>query len=187
MADIDQNPNYLTYGQLNLIVRIRRLWMQLAMWRRAVIISTAANFADLPIVKNRLYYAPTIFKELFETFFGEELSEQFRNYLVGQIIITNEILEGVVEGDTARVDEATVRLYQNADGFAEFLAQVNPYWDESKWRNLLYEYYKTIILEIVTILSGKYNEAIEIYEGLEDQSQKIADYMATGFIQYFTL
>ena len=184
MANIE-NPNHITYGQLYLISRIRRLWMQLAMWRRAVIISTAANFADLPIVKNRLYYAPTIFKELFESLYGEEQSEQFRNYLVGQIIITKEILDAVAAGDTARVDEATVRLYQNVDAFAKFLAQVNPYWDEIKWRNLLTEYNKTVILEIVANMSGKYDEALEIYEGIEDQSQRIADYMATGFVQYF--
>lgn len=185
MADTDQYKNCITYGQLSLIVRIRRLWMQLAMWRRAVIVSTAADFADLPLVKERLYYSPTMFKELFETFFGEEQSEHFRNYLVGQIIITNEILDASKAGDKDRVDAAAVRLYENADNFAKFLAQVNPYWDETQWKNLLYEYYKTIVLEIVTILSGRYDEAIEVYEGLEDQSQKIADYMAAGFIDYF--
>ncbi|MDD4564906.1 MAG: hypothetical protein PHE79_05445 [Eubacteriales bacterium] len=43
------------HGQMNLINRMRRLWMQLALWRRAYLISSAADFGDLALVGDRLY------------------------------------------------------------------------------------------------------------------------------------
>ena len=49
------------------------------------------------------------------------------------------------------VDEATVRLYQNADQLAAYLAQINPYWSEEEWKRLLYEYYENIILQMVLV------------------------------------
>ena len=159
--------------------------MQLALWRRAVIVSTAAGFPDLPFVQSRVYYSATAFKELFETFFGEEIAEQFRDILSGMILITNEMVEAIDTEDRERADEITVRMYQNADKVAKFFAQINPYWDEEKWRNLFYGYYKTIFQEVVTIMSGKYEESIAVYQTMEDQSQKIADYMAAGLIDYF--
>ncbi|MDD4565578.1 MAG: hypothetical protein PHE79_08935 [Eubacteriales bacterium] len=40
---------------------------------------------------------------------------------------------------------------------------------------------------MVMILAGRYEEAIVLYESLEDQVLKIANYMAEGFIKYFEI
>ncbi|MBR0598205.1 acetylglutamate kinase [Sinanaerobacter chloroacetimidivorans] len=185
MDTLNQNTTHITLGQMNLINKLRRLWMQLAMWRRAFLVSSASKFGDVDLIGERLYYAPLAFKDLFEVFFGEDIANQIQYYLTGQILIGAEILNAEKEGDRETVDEATQRMYENANEIAAYLAEINPYWNEETWRNLLYEYYRITILEMVTVLAGRYQESITLYESLEDQALKIADYMAEGFIKYF--
>ncbi|WP_227017071.1 acetylglutamate kinase [Sinanaerobacter chloroacetimidivorans] len=172
---------------MNLINRIRRLMMQLAMWRRAFLISAATDLANLDIVWQRLYRIPSDFKVLFEIFFGEEIAEQFQSSLSNQILIGAEIMDAQKAGDIAAIDDATIRMYQNADELANFLAEINPFWDEEKWKDLLYSYYRITILEMVTVLAGRYEDAIALYEGLEDQALKIGDYMAEGLNEYLSI
>lgn len=187
MVSINQNPNYITYGQMNLTNNLRRLWTQLVMWRRALIVSEAANFGDMAVVAERLYHVPTDFKDTFEVFFGTDIAKRFESLLSEQIALSVEKIKAEKEGNREIVDANTVKMYQNADEMAAFLAQINPYWSEEMWQNLLYKYYSTTNLEMVMILAGRYEEAVALYENLEAQALDIADYMAKGFIQYFTV
>lgn len=188
MENINQESDqYITYGQMNLINSLRKYWLELTMWRRAYLVSAAADFGDLPVVGNRLYNAPTDLGNTLEIFFGTEIARRIEGLLREQIVIGAEIVRGEKADDRPAVDAATVRMYQNADVIAAYLAQVNPYWEEEKWKNLFYEYYRTTIFEMVTILAGRYEEAVILYESLEEQALSIADYMAEGMIQYFTI
>ncbi len=181
-----QKDKYLTYGEMNLINNLRELWLELAMWRRAYLISYAANFGDLDLVGQRLYDSSKNLGDILKVFFGVYASGRIQTLLNEQIAISLEILNAESQKDPPTVDEATARLYQNADQLAAYLAQINPYWSEEEWKRLLYEYYENLILQMVLVFAGRYDEAIKLFEGLEDQTLNIADYMAKGIIYYFT-
>ena len=176
----------ITYGQMNLINTLRKFWMELPMWRRAYLVSYVAGFGDLEIIGSKLYNTPTDLGNVLEAFFGSSIARTIENMIREQIVIGAEILRAEKTGDTQTINQNTERLYQNADRIAAYLAQINPNWDEQTWKNLLYDYYKTTILEMVLILSGKYTESVTLYESMEDQALSIADYMAKGMIPYFT-
>jgi hypothetical protein len=184
LAETAGNGN-LTYGQMNLFNTLRKLWMELAMWRRAFLVSYAANFGDIELVGERLYQAPTNLGNILEVFFGFQIARRVENLIREQIITGLEILNAEGQGNREAVDAGTERLYRNADQIAAYLAEINPYWSEEEWKRLLYEYYETTIREMVMVLSGYYAEDIALYENLEDQALNIADYMARGIIEYF--
>lgn len=187
MADKNQEAgNCITYGQMNLINDLRKLWLELAMWRRAYLVSYISDLEDLNAVGSRLYNAPTDIGNLLEVFFGTGIGRKIESLIREQIVIGGEILRAEKAGNREDADAATVKIYQNADDIAAYLAKINPYWEEETWKNLLYEYYETTILEIVMALAGRYEEAVTLYASLEDQALGIANYMAMGIIPYFT-
>jgi len=182
----DQIQEYIPQGQVYLNHRLRRLWSQLAMWRREYLIGLASNFGNLELIENRLYNVTTDFGNVFESFFGVQAANRMEYYFTVQASIMNEIAAAMKSGDNETVNNATKRLYENVDDMAAFLANLNPYWNEVNMRSLLYDYYRLTLIESLNILSGNLEEAVRIYEDLEDYVLEIADYMTQGFIRYFT-
>lgn len=186
MIDNTRNQKCIPLGQFNLSNRLRRLWSQLAMWRRDYLVSLAANYGDLQMIEERLYNATKDFRNVFQTFFGIENADRVSYYITVQASILNEIANAMKAGDAKTVDSATKRLYQNVDELSAYLSQINSYWSQDTFKRLFYDYYKQTLLEMVSVLSGNHGEAIQIYEDLEDYVLEIADYMTDGFIPYFT-
>jgi hypothetical protein len=176
----------IPYGQMNLINTLRKFWMELPMWRRNYLVSYVSGFGDLEIIGERLYNAPTDLGNVLEAFFGDPAARTIENMIREQIVLGGQILRAEKTGDTQTIDQSTETLYRNVDKMAAYLAQINPNWDEQTWKKLFYDYYKTTILEMVLILSGKYKESVTLYESMENQALSIADYMAKGMVPYFT-
>jgi hypothetical protein len=183
---MNQNQGGLPFGQVNLSNRLRRLWNQLAMWRREYLISLASNSVNLKLIEDRLYNVTTDFGNVLESFFGVEAANQMEYYFTVQASILNEIANAIKTGNNEAANAATQRLYENVDDMAAYLAGFNPYWNQVNLKSLFYDYYRQTILETVNILSGNMEDAIKLYENLEDYVLKIADYLTEGFIRYFT-
>lgn len=183
---MDQNREYLPRGQVSLNNRLRRLWSQLAMWRREYLIALASGFGDLKLVEERLYNVTTDFGNVFESFFGVEVANRMEYYFTVQASFLNEIAHAIKSGDNEAVNNVTRRLYENVDDMAAYLSAINPYWNQVNMKSLLYDYYRLTLIESVNILSGNLEEAARLYEDLEDYVLEIADYLAQGFIRYFT-
>ncbi len=187
MADMNgMNNHSIPYGQMNLFNTLRKLLLELSMWRRAYLVSYASNSGDLAAVGSKLYSMPTSIGDVLEVFFGRTIARRIEIMIRQQIIIGSEILRAEKEGNIEEINESTKRLYQNASQMADYLAQINPDWEEQKWNDLLYEYYETTILEMVAVLAGKYEESIVLFEAMENQALGIADYLVQGIIPYFT-
>lgn len=176
----------ITYGQMNLINTLRKFWFELPMWRRDYLVSYAANLGDVEILGNKLYNMPTEIGNVLEAFLGNTIARKIEGMIREQIVIGAQIMFEEKEDNIEAINENTTRLYRNVDQMAAYLAQINPYWDEQTWKNLLYDYYRTSLLEMVTVLAKKYQESVILYESMEDQALNIADYMVEGIIPYFT-
>lgn len=124
--------------------------------------------------------------DVLEVFFGNVIARKIEGMIREQIVIGAQILHEEKEGNKEAINENTTRLYRNVDQMAAYLAQINPYWDEQTWKNLLYDYYRTTILEMVTVLAKEYEKSVTLYESMENQALNIADYMVKGITQYFT-
>ena len=86
-------------------------------------------------------------------------------------------------GDARTAEEQRRQWYANADQIAQFLGNINPYWNDRTWRNLLYDHLKMTENEAVQILSGQYRESIIEYDAIQNEALAMADYMANGMIK----
>ncbi|MDF3002522.1 MAG: hypothetical protein K0Q48_2641 [Bacillota bacterium] len=172
----------ISYEQLNILLEFLRLWSQLAMWTRSLILSTVNDTANKTAVVNHLYTIPTEFYRAFRIFYGTAISQQILNLLTNFITAQWRLIHALQEGNQQLVDELTVTLYQTADAFAEYIAPLNVYWDVNHWKSLLYQYIRLVIDEMIAMMTGEHDKEIEIHRRLDDVAEIIGSYMARGII-----
>lgn len=179
--------NCFTIRQVNLRNQLRMLWEQHVYWTRFFIISTAASLPDLGDVTNRLLENPNDFGAAFTPFYGARIANRFRELLREHLMIGGDLVTAAKNQDMAKVDEDRIKWYQNADEISAFLAQINPYWQESNWKTMLYDHLEMTEQEATLRLAGRYAEDIQMFDQIEQEALKMADYMAEGIIRQFCL
>jgi hypothetical protein len=123
-----EEKNYLTYGQLNLITSSRFNWALLAAWTREYIHSVADGLSNVKEVGDRLYRVPVDFYNLVLTFVGRTNADRVPNITSLRMITLMTLINAMKNNDVETVNANTLGLYQLADELASFLAEINPYW-----------------------------------------------------------
>lgn len=178
-----QGANYLTFEQMNTIIVFQRLWQQLAMWMRNLLMSIIGTLPNRMAVTNRVFVGvPTSFTNVFGVFYGPQLAQEFRNLLANFIQSGWMLIEAMKTGDTEAANDNTVRWYQAADELAAFLARMNVYWDQVQWRGLLHQFIRLNIEQITAALGGDFEREVQIYDSLENIAVLMGSYMARGII-----
>lgn len=175
--------NQCTPQQICLMNRIRQLWGQHVYWTRFFIISTAADLDDLEPVTKRLLRNPKDFAELLTPIYGTRAAARFEDLFTQHLLIAAELVNAAKNGQTDRANAARVSWYKNADEIAEFLSSVNRCWDKAKWRNMLYSHLEMTEKEASLRLQGNFAEDISVFDGIENEAFKMADYMFCGIIK----
>lgn len=186
IVKMQQEIPFITYGHLNIINDFRLLLTELAYLTRFYIVSVASGFGDAQAVADRLYSLPLKFKAKAELIFGVPLGEELVTLLSNHIINLQILVNALKNGDQATVDASAQRLYSNADLLAAYFSRINPSWNESQWRNLFYTYDRTVIEEAVAVMTGDFVKSLDIFDRLLLNALSMADYLASGFIQYLT-
>lgn len=174
---------YLTYEQMNVIITYQKLWSQLAVWMRNFIYGNLEDSDSLPAVANELFQTlPLNFYYAFRIFYGPEISQVFLNNLTKFLANAWELVNAYKSNDASAIDTSTMQWYQSVDDLASFLASVNIYWSNDQWKNLLYQYIRSVIQEIIAVKGKHYDEEIKIYNNVEDLTDLMGSYMARGII-----
>lgn len=177
----------VTYGQMNMIFRLRNLWREMSTWIRAYLISKFAGIGNTEDVFNRLYRIPMEFGSIVQLIFGAQAAEQYVQQLSQQLVLTREIIDAQMAGNTDLVNQKVMQLYQNAESRVDMIASINPFWDRTVIRSVLITYLQYTLDEITTLLTGEYERNIDIYDRLLHHSDFIGDYFAQGLFHYLYL
>ncbi len=172
----------LTYEQLNVITTFQRLWILIAVWTRAYFQSSFYNLPDSKEISKKLNSLPMDFYSIFASYYGTDPSKRFVNLLTIFLTCCMGVLEGMMKRDQEMTDMSTRQWYQCTDNIAEFLSGINVYWDGNQWRNLLVQYMKTKIDDVIAMMNGEYALQIELYKNMEDLSFIMGSYMARGIL-----
>jgi len=83
------------------------------------------------------------------------------------------------------VEADSARWNQNADEIAVFLADLNPYFEESAIRDALYLHLAMTNDEVVARVNGNYTADIETYDEIYDQILVLSDTLSDGIVLQF--
>lgn len=174
----------ITPAQINLLSNTRAFYRDLAIWMRAYLESVYTGLGNLDAVKKRLEYIPAQYSYMFRLFFGDTITEEYVDFLVDFIKTYEALVMAQINGDVNAVYEHTKHLYEYADKSAAYLAQINPFWQEMKWKYFLYDFIRLSIEESTTFLTKDYKRNVEIFDRLMDHINQIGDYLSEGLIKY---
>lgn len=173
--------------QVDLMNELRMLWEQHVHWTRSFIISTAASLGDLEAVTQRLLRNPSDFACVLRPFYGEKNAACFQELFTQHLLIAADLVNAAKAGDTAAADAAREKWYANADELSSFFCKINPWWSKKKWQELFYSHLKMTEEEATLRLEGKYAEDVKIYDLIEQEALRMADYMSFGIIKQFSI
>lgn len=179
----NNEPDY--QNQVRLMNFLRQLWEQHVMWTRSYIISNAENIGDLDYVTRRLLENPADFAKLLQAFYGSTRANEFRNLLEQHLLIASQIVNAAKIGDSGKVETERAAWYANADQIADYLSQLNPFWNKEDWKNMLYSHLRLTEDEAIARLSKQYANDIALYDFIQGQALEMADDMARGLIKQF--
>lgn len=174
--------DHLTYEDVNLLLRTQKLWVELILWMRNLFHSAFEDLPQAAVIARVFQQLPLDFFNEFSRHFGPVESQQFLNLLTRLIAVNWQMVNSYKENNQAAIDESIIQWYRVADEMADFLAGVNPYWDEEQIRNMLYEYIQLKIQEIMAFLSGDYELEMQIFDELKNKVIRISASLASGII-----
>jgi hypothetical protein len=177
----------LSYGQLNM-QNDCRTWMSQAFYlTRSYIVSVASGFGNADAIAGRLYALPMKLIDKIQLIFGAPSMNMLLHLLQMQAMYMITLTDAMKAGDQANVDATTAQLYGNADSIAAYYAKINPFWETTQWRNLLYTYIAMTIEEILSLMTRNYEKDLDIADRLLYHALYMGDYMASGIIQYLSV
>ena len=139
----------------------------------------------MDLVTSRLLQNPKDFEEALKPFYGNKIASSFADLFTNHLVIAAQLVKAAKAGDSNAAKDAEKRWYSNADKIAAFLAGINPYWSQDKWKRMLYEHLAMTKSEAVYMLTKNYGAGITEYDKIEKQALKMADVMAYGIIKQF--
>lgn len=178
--------NQYTQREICLMNQLRMLWKQHVYWTRFFIISIASDLGDLEPVTNRLLQNPGDFAQVFSVFYGAKAAEQFKELFTQHLLIAADLVNAAKNQESNKADEARRKWYKNADEIAKFLYAINPFWDKMKWKSMLYSHLEMTEKEATLRLEGNYTADIKMFDAIEKEALKMADYMFCGIIRQFS-
>lgn len=174
--------NGYTQQQLCLMNQIQQLWEQHVYWTRFFIISTAADLDDLQPVTNRLLQNPKDFARLLTPIYGMKIAGQFQELFTQHLLIAADLVNAAKNAEADKANDARKKWYENADEIAGFLSSINSCWHEAKWKDMLYSHLKMTEKEATLRLQGNYAADIQVFDSIENEALKMANYMFCGLI-----
>lgn len=177
--------NLITYGQMNLIFQSRKLWRDLVMWSRLYLTSRVAGIGTLEDVFNRIYRIPVEFGNLIRLVFGDQVAEVIIQQLSSNVILYQQLVEAMISGNNEAASAIAQELYRSGDERAKFLASINPFWDETQWRSLLYSFFVYSFQEIIAIINNDPRN-VEQFDQFLEHADVMGDYLAQGLFDFIT-
>lgn len=174
--------NGYTQQQTCSMNKIRQLWSQHVYWTRFSIISAAEGLDDLEPVTNRLLQNPKDFAQFLTPIYGTKIAGQFQELFTQHLLIADELVSAAKNGDTEKANYARKKWYKNADEISAFLASINRCWSEEKWKSMMYSHLEMTEEEATLRLHGNYAADIKVFDKIENEALKMANYMFDGIV-----
>ena len=173
-------------SQVELKMKMRKLWEDYLTWMHAYVISALENLDDAEYAAKRLLKNQEEQSEIIRLYYGDEVGDRLSHLLKEHVSQAMEIVKATRMGATIDAAEAQDRWRRNADEIAVLLSEVNPdYWSKATLIDILYKHLEYITEEIASRFNKDWGADIDSYDQDHLHILKFADMLGEGIIQQF--
>lgn len=166
-----------------IINTMRELWSGYAQWMRMLIISSISDLSDICFVMQRLIKNAADTTNEMNKYLDKEKSKKFEELLISHLLTGKALIDNAKSDNVQAVDESRREWYENADELAEFLYDINSYYNEHEWRAMIYDHIFMTEKEAYYRLKGEFEAEILEYDNIASQILRIADMISEGIIK----
>ena len=176
-------PNALSASSLK--EQMREVWEQHVFWTRLLIISITEHLEDEHDTTVRILRNASDFAELYQPFYGNGAASVIQNLITEHLVIADKLVHSIIENNESETGLLNTEWYKNADKIAEYLAKINPYYDEEELRKMFYKHLDLTKQEVLNRIQKNYKDEIETFDLIEEAALMMADYFTNGIVQEF--
>lgn len=177
------NLQCITYELMDQLFRLRMAWNEINILTNMYMLSRYRGIANPDVTKTILNQFIIDHVDRLQQFFGTNL-ENYSQQLLTYINLIDSLITAQIEGNVNEINLITQLLYQNADQRAASIATLNPVWNETEWRTILYNWLRYVIEQSTTYLTGDYSRNLDIFRTLLNTTESAGDYFARSIFDY---
>lgn len=171
--------------EVSLSNAMRSLWEQHVYWTRMLINSISFNSPDIDAVTSRLLQNAPEMGALLRPFYGEKVATKYSDLLESHLIIAAKLVTAAKDGNEYEFAILKEKWYKNGAEIAIFLSCINPFISRKEFQHMFFEHLDLTINEASLILSGSFEESIEVFNQIEAQALEMADTITNAIVKQF--
>jgi hypothetical protein len=180
-ADVQKDPQKSDACQLR--ADMRKLWEDHITWTRMWIVSFAAGAQDQQAISDRLMQNQVDIGNAVAKYYGNDAGTKLTGLLKEHIGDMVELVKASKAGDTAKIDAAKKKTYDNGDAIATFLSGANAKnWPLDAMKSAMKGHLDTTVQEATDRLAGKWDADIKDYDKVHEHILKLADTLTDGIV-----
>ena len=186
------SPNYtnpydywISINKVNLLQDMNLAWIEHILWTRMLLISIAENLNDLDATRARLLENPKDIANIFRRYYGNNIANIIQNLLTEHLVIGNDLIVALKNGNEKLAQELNKKWYKNADNMAEAFSSINPFYPKEEVRNMLYEHLKLTTDEVSNRLKKNYPADIRAYDMVQEEVLQMSRFFVNGIVKQF--
>ena len=165
---------------------MRKLWEDHIVYTRNFIIDAAAGLPGQQATTERLLRNQDDIGNAIKPYYGEENGAKLTALLKEHITTAAELVTAAKANDTAKVDDAKKRWFDNADAIASFLSGANPKsWPEADMKSMMHDHLNLTNDEAAAQLKSDWKGSIDAYDKIHEQILRMADMLSSGIVAQF--
>ncbi len=165
---------------------MRKLWEDHITFTRLYIISAVHDLPDKDVTAQRLLANQEDIGNAIKPFYGDAAGDKLTSLLKDHILGAADLVAAAKAGDSAKVDAASKKWYDNANEIAAFLNSANDKnWPLPTMQSAMKTHLDQTLKEAVDRLQGKYADDIKDYEEIHTHILDMADVLSNGIIAQF--
>ena len=173
-------------GEFELTLAMDKLWDEHVTWTRMYIMSVTSDLPDADLAAQRLLQNQVDIGNAIKPVYGDEAGEQLTSLLNDHILTAADLLAAAKSGDTAKLEDANERWYDNGDQIAMFLNSANPdHWPQADMQSMMKSHLDLTLDEATARFEGDWAGDVDAYDKVHDEILHMADMLTQGILAQF--
>lgn len=157
---------------------VTQKWDERLIWVRQLIISIMMGLRDLNFVAQRVQRNDAELGQILGSIYGLEAGQKFEHLLGEYIRILSEIVQTIKFGNNT--DLLVQQWNSVAEEIAEFLSQLNPYWEKTVVKALINDEMKLEFEFASNLKNERFEQGIANFDPALDNARQAARLMLYG-------